>query len=218
MLSKFYKKLVYISFYIIFSTTISCNGQLNLINNNHLFRENVSLNDTKIYKHLDDYFTLLNQAKLVEQTMIICSDEDLYSKNVKNYFISSIISDSDLYELPCTGYVIYKEKVILIYSKKIGFINPVNYPKSFLEKVNKQLDCFWFKRVNRYTNEVCKKKSGIVFLGHNSHYSINNDIKTVLKYNKFWLGEFMFNDKFASYTDFVNLDNFRTIYVENCED
>ena len=218
MLLTFYKKLVYINLLILLNFATSCSSQVDLIKNNHLFKENIPLNDDKIYSHIDDFFTLLDITKDTKLTVILCSQEDLYSKNVKNYIISTIGYDSEIFDLPCTGYIIYKEKVVLIYSKKSGFVNPFYYSNFFLEKVEKQLLGSFLVKINRSTNELCPKEDEIVRLGHYSHYKIENNVKTILKYNKFWLDEFMFKDKFRKYTDFVNQNNFRTVYVEDCED
>ena len=218
MLLTFYKKLVYINLLILLNFATSCSSQVDLIKNNHLFKENIPLNDDKIYSHIDDFFTLLDITKDTKLTVILCSQEDLYSKNVKNYIISTIGYDSEIFDLPCTGYIIYKEKVVLIYSKKSGFVNPLYYSNYFLEKVKKQLNGSFIIKINSFTNELCQKENEIDRIGHHNHFKIENNIKTILKYNKFRMEDYLFGNKYFSYKNYANLDNFRTIYVEDCED
>ena len=218
MLLIFYKKLVYINLSFLLFYNTSCYSQIDLIKNNHSFKENIPLIDNKIYSHIDDFFTMLNDIKAPKGTVILCSQNDLYSENVKEYFISTIGYDFSLFNLPCTGYIIYKEKVVLIYSKKSGFVNPLYYSNYFLEKVKKQLNGSFIIKINSFTNELCQKENEIDRIGHHNHFKIENNIKTILKYNKFRMEDYLFGNKYFSYKNYANLDNFRTIYVEDCED
>ena len=199
---------------IIFSLN-SCSSSLSLIKNKFTFNENFKINDSSIYKKIDEYNEFYSNKIPELSIVIICSKENLSNQKINEYYISSINQDSYLINQPCTGSFVYKDKIILVYSKKIGFINPVNYPVKFLNKIKKNLINNWY-----CFKENCKSNTitltGVVVTGEEQINKINNGITTKIKHFDLW--NYCYGEKRFSYTNYVNLDNFRTIYVEDCED
>lgn len=207
----FYCGLAY-SFFLIIIT--SCVSPLRSIKNKFIFDEKFSINDIEILKKIDEYSDLyINRAKL--SLIIICSKENLRNKKVTEYYISNINQDSYLFNNPCSGSFVYKNKIILVYSSKIGYINPVNYPVKFLKKARKSLNEDW-NLYKEHCNDDFYTLKSVILTGTDQINKVKNGVTTEIKHFDLW--NYCYGEKRFRYTNYVNLDNFRTIYVEDCND
>ncbi len=199
---------------IIFSLN-SCSSSLSLIKNKFTFNENFKINDSSIYKKIDEYNEFYANKIPELSIVIICSKENLSNQKINEYYISSINQNSYLYENPCSGYFIHNNKIVLVYSKKIGYINPVNYPKRFLKKISKNLNENWYQYKEHCNDDFFTLKATIV-TGQDLTNKVKKGITSKIKHFDLW--NYCYDEKRFSYTNYVSLDNFRTIYVEDCED
>ena len=209
----FYSRLVFSIFVLIFN---SCTSPIHLIKNKFIFDQNFKIYDNKIFNELDEYKSFYKK-ELKSKVVIICSKENLHDQEIKEYYISAIQQDSQLLDNPCSGSFIYKDEMVLVYSKKIGYINPINYPVKFLNKIRKKIVSDWY-----CYEESCKSDNvyniGIVITGIDRINKIKNGNSTKVRPFYFDIWNYCYGKKRFSYTNYVNLDNFRTIYLEDCDD
>lgn len=212
----YYKTILFIKIFIYVNVLSSCTSPLELIKNKNFdFKENIVPVEKNVIFYLDKYINSYGFENKGFYTVF--SKENLYSKNVKSFYITREFNMSSVFDQPCTGYFIYKNHLVLVYSKKLGFINPVNYSKKFIKIITQNsYDDWTLKRIS-CTEEQYLLDTPIVS-NDSPAYFINGNLQKELSYYEFNFNKICYGEKYFSYTNFVDLDNFRTIYLEDCKD
>jgi len=137
------------------------------------------------------------------------SKENIMDKAVNNFAITDSNGLSDIYEYPCSGYALFDGVLILIYDKHKGYINPTNYPKSFLEIARKHMFDDWtLYKVDCSDDRIIM--SGLVS-NHSSLIEIKGNKQKIKKYFQFSVGKLFYGEKHFYFTRYFDLDNFRIV-------
>jgi len=132
-----------VAFYVLCLLLTSCGSQNKLHTNDQLIE--YTLKDQFLLKSIDDYIlNNFNKKDVVDienraKRLVIIASKNINNPD-KSKYISHIRNDSSIYNEPISGYFIYKNDTILIYSKKDKYINPWKYPAGFSASMKQQLN------------------------------------------------------------------------------
>lgn len=192
------KKIVILSV-LIFS--FGCSS-ISYVNKTEL--KEIEIKDIFLLKSINQYLKTNKQDKSL--VVIITKDINNY-KSVK--YINHILSLSKLYTNPLSSYAIHNNNIILIYSKKDGYVDPRKYQKSFISKMKNLLDNDWSLTVG-YNGAL--EFTGKQILNHSTPWKLAKGKIDSSKNYKFNRSKFLYNKNFFDFGDYYNLDSLRIVY------
>ena len=101
--------------------------------------------------------------------------------------------------------------IILIYSKKDGYVDPRKYQKSFISKMKNLLDNDWSLTVG-YNGAL--EFTGKQILNHSTPWKLAKGKIDSSKNYKFNRSKFLYNKNFFDFGDYYNLDSLRIVYPD----
>jgi len=194
------KKIVILSV-LIFS--FGCSS-ISYVNKTEL--KEIEIKDIFLLKSINQYLKTNKQDKSL--VVIITKDINNY-KSVK--YINHILSLSKLYTNPLSSYAIHNNNIILIYSKKDGYVDPRKYQKSFISKMKNLLDNDWSLTVG-YNGAL--EFTGKQILNHSTPWKLAKGKIDSSKNYKFNRSKFLYNKNFFDFGDYYNLDSLRIVYPD----
>lgn len=193
-------------------TLVSCASPLKHIKNeNFIFSESV-ITDRNVRNKLMEVIAarrLENPDKLTYSALVLFSKENIMDKPVNSFAITYSYGLSDLYEYPCSGYAVFDGVLILIYDKTKGYINPTNYPKSFLEIARKYLFDDWTLYKVNCSDDITILGGYVSNQANLIAFKGNREL--VKKHYQFSVGKLFYGEDNFRFTNYYNLDNFRIV-------
>lgn len=97
------------------------------------------LKSITVYKN--EQLNKLKNSKInsYKKTMIILLSKDVNDPKETKY-LNHVFNDSHIYGQPISGYFVYEQDTILVYSRKDRYINPWKYTAEFSSKMKVQLN------------------------------------------------------------------------------
>ena len=192
------KKIVILSV-LIFS--FGCSS-ISYVNKKEL--KEIEIKDIFLLKSINQYLKTNKQDKSL---VVIITKDINNSKSVK--YINHILSLSKLYTNPLSSYAIHNNNIILIYSKKDGYVDPRKYQKSFISKMKNLLDNDWSLTVG-YNGAL--EFTGKQILNHSTPWKLAKGKIDSSKNYKFNRSKFLYNKIFFDFGDYYNLDSLRIVF------
>jgi hypothetical protein len=197
------KKIVILSV-LIFS--FGCSS-ISYVNKKEL--KEIEIKDIFLLKSINQYLKTNKQDKSL---VVIITKDIINSKSVK--YINHILSLSKLYTNPLSSYAIHNNNIILIYSKKDGYVDPRKYQKSFISKMKNLLDNDWSLTVG-YNGAL--EFTGKQILNHSTPWKLAKGKIDSSKNYKFNRSKFLYNKIFFDFGDYYNLDSLRIVYPDGAD-
>jgi hypothetical protein len=193
---KLKKKLLVITILLF---VLSCKSQESYFNKDVL--SEIKIKNHKLTEIIDDYLKLYKTNYFA---LAIYSDNIF--DNSSQFYISDASDVSQIFEFPISYYSIYKNNLILIYSKKDRYVNPRKYSVDFVNYVKKTLDDNW---TEIETEDRRLKSVGNFIIRHLPIWSFKEG--ELIKDVKLYRSNYLYGKDDFIFTDIDPLDDIRII-------
>ncbi|MEZ4795881.1 MAG: hypothetical protein R2785_01820 [Flavobacteriaceae bacterium] len=193
---KLKKKLLFI---VILLFVLSCKSQERYFNKDVL--SEIKIENHKLVEIIDEYLKLYKTDYFA---LAIYSDN--FFDNSSQFYIRDASVVSKIFEFPISYYSIYKNNLVLIYSKKDRYVNPRKYSVDFVNYVKKTLDDNW---TEIETEDGRLRSVGNFLIRHLPTWSFKEG--ELIKDVKLYTSEYLYGKDDFIFTDIDPLDDIRII-------
>ena len=198
---------IFLLIIIIPSVCVCCRTPQRAIHNKN-FKFGDSVN-SQFHTVIDNYIDSVTPNYLKGKAVLLIFERNDFKQNKKIY-LKPAVSVTEIYASPCTGSFMYKDLLVIYYSKESGYMNPFIYPPEFVYTIKSRLNNDW-----DLVRQDCQSPYNIpaeyYISNHAPTYVFNKNV--LRKAAKFDFGKTVYNKSRFLFLFEYDFDNYRVKYL-----